>query len=166
MWQTGDPSLGKWVKADNDDYQCGMPRVRGTQMLFTLIEDTERIFMRQERSKPFNSSGELLRLEQGRTYTFSFHYVDGTPGGSAPGMGGDADARSLIWQIHGYPEFGTPCTTLNFFNGGKIGGPQQWALGTCNARGESLMGKVQPVWTGTYTPGRNRRLEDHRSCLQ
>ena len=59
-------------------------------------------------------------------------------------MGLDRDARSLIWQIHGYNESDTPCTSLNFVNGQRnLTGLQRWGLLTCAGL----------VWTGTYTPG-------------
>lgn len=59
-------------------------------------------------------------------------------------MGRDSDARSLIWQIHGYNEPDSPCTGLLFVNGPhNLGGPQMWGLATCAGL----------VWTGTYTPG-------------
>ncbi len=92
----------------------------------------------------------MIRLSAGSTYTWTFTYLDGIPQQKIAGMGEDVNADSLIWQIHGYEETNTPCTTLNFQNGTQgLGGPQMWAFHDCNGI----------VWTGTYTPGETDRWE-------
>ncbi len=98
----------------------------------------------RNQANPLTSTGSTLRLVDGGTYTWTFNYADGKATGGGPGMGSDKDARSLIWQIHGYNEPDTPCTSLNFINGTTgMGGAQRWALMTC--AGE--------VWSGAYTAG-------------
>lgn len=97
----------------------------------------------RNQANPLTSSGSLVRLADGATYTWTFNYHDGKPTGGV-GMGRDTDARSLIWQIHGYQETDSPCTSLEFVNGPyDTGGPQRWGLTTCSGL----------VWTGSYTAG-------------
>ncbi len=128
IWKAGDATLGKWTTANT--YQCGNPVNSGTTFTFGLSLSGTSCGRNQ--ANPLTSSGSTVRLADGGTYTWSFNYVDGTPSGGGPGMGSDNDARSLIWQIHGYNEPDTPCTSLNFVNGTKdTGGPQMWALMTC-----------------------------------
>ena len=65
-------------------------------------------------------------------------------------MGDDhGEAQSVVWQIHGDTESGTPCTQLGFGNtptNSGSGQPQQWLIDDC---GSSLS---FPFWTGVYTP--------------
>ena len=138
IWKAGDPTLGKWVTSTT--YQCGTPQDSGTSFTFKLVKNGTSCGRNQ--ASPTTSSGTLSRLTDGKTYTWTFHYIDGTPSGAQPGMGYDRDARSLIWQIHPY-DGGNPCTSLNFDNGGTVGAPQQWYISDCNGI----------VWRGSYTPG-------------
>lgn len=145
LWKAGDPTLGKWVVANT--YQCGTPVNSGTTFTFNLAQSGTNCG--RNMANPTTSSGALETLTDGATYTWSFHYVDGKPDGTGPGMGLDtgSDPEALIWQIHGLNENDTPCTSLNFLNGsyysGSLGAGQQWALMTC----------AGPVWYGKYTPG-------------
>ncbi|HET9730509.1 MAG TPA: hypothetical protein VFR41_13845 [Acidimicrobiia bacterium] len=110
----------------------------GTQFEFTLVQNGQLCGRNQ--ASPLAPSGTLFFLTPGTTYTWTWHEIDGPP----PGMGPDQDAQSLVWQIHGYDEPDTPCTSLNFVNGAnQLGGPQMWAFFTCAGL----------VWTGTYSPG-------------
>lgn len=88
------------------------------------------------------SNGNNFRLTDGRTYTWTFHYIDGKPTGSGPGMGTDRDARSLIWQMHDYGASGASAS-LGFANDSS--GKQIWDF--------SLGGTPLYVWTGSYTQG-------------
>jgi hypothetical protein len=89
-------------------------------------------------------------LTPGKTYTWTFHYTDGTPSDGAPGMGEDSgNAESGIWQMHDYGGGGT-CTNgslaLSFVNNPYPGGPQVWAVETA--------GSFVPIpgSGGAYTP--------------
>jgi Concanavalin A-like lectin/glucanases superfamily len=137
VWKAGDPSLGKW--AVSNTYQCGTPVNTGSSFTFNLVQNGTNCGRNQ--ASPNDSSG-MSRLTDGQTYTWTFHYIDGKPDGSAPGMGYDVDARSLIWQIHPYAG-GNPCVGLDFDNGGVVGQPQQWSIGNCSGN----------VWRGSYKPG-------------
>ena len=140
VWKAGDPYLGKWTTSNSN--QCGHPSNSSTTFAFTLNRYGTECGRNQ--ANPINGDGTFLRLSDGATYTWTFNYFDGKPGTRAIGMGVDRDARALIWQIHGYLEYDSPCTSLEFVNGPhNTGGPQRWGLGTCSGL----------VWTGTYTPG-------------
>lgn len=102
---------------------------------------------------PLDSSGGLERISQGRDYTFSFHYFDGTASHSGPGMGEDKGvADSLIFQVHpinapgGVGDLGL---RLNFIdNTDDIGdGNEHWAVYGPECSGDKIM------WHGDYTPG-------------
>ena len=138
IWKAGDANLGHWSVANT--YQCGAPVAAGTSFTFALAQSGTTCARNQ--AQPTDSAGNASRLADGAQYTLSFHYVDGTPTGAAPGMGFDADARSLIFQIHPFTG-GNPCVGLGFWNGGVVGAPQQWQLTNCNGG----------VWSGNYTPG-------------
>jgi hypothetical protein len=140
IWRAGDANLGKWITANT--YQCGNPVNNGTTFTFNLTRSGTNCG--RNMANPVDGSGNLIRLADGATYTWTFNYIDGKPDGSGPGMGSDTDARSLIWQIHGYNEPDSPCTGLTFVNGpSNMGGPQMWGFSTCNGL----------VWTGNYTAG-------------
>ena len=144
LWKAGDASLGKWVTANT--YQCGTPQNTGTTFTFNFSQSGTSCGRNQ--ANPVTSSGSLITLNDDSTYTWSFHYIDGKPDGTGPGMADTgSDPEALIWQIHGLNEGDTPCTSLNFVNGsyysGSLGAGQQWALMTC----------AGPVWYGKYTPG-------------
>jgi hypothetical protein len=144
IWKAGSSALGKWEKATDD--QCGLPAASGAAFTFALTQDTAKFSCARNMANLLDPSGDdLLGLDDGHRYTFSFRFVD-------LGMA-DADARSLIWQIHGHPEPHTPCTSLNLYNEDGVGSAQRWALGTCDAAGVSQMGENKPVWTGAFTPG-------------
>ena len=87
------------------------------------------------------STGNISRLNYGQQYTWTFHYIDGTPSGG-PGMGYDRDARSLIWQIAPYAT-GSTCTQFWLDNGGYVGNPEQWDFKVCG----------NTVWSGPYKAG-------------
>lgn len=143
LWQAGSPTMGHWVAANT--YQCGIPVVSGSRFTFALAQRGTSCGRNQ--ANPTTDSGDLVRLSDGQTYVWTFRFIDGIP--PAPG-GGMADAgpnpEALIWQIHGYREFGTPCTSLNFANGAYYAGQasgQEWAFMTCRGA----------VWFGRYVPG-------------
>jgi hypothetical protein len=145
IWKAGDPTLGKWIVGNT--YQCGTPVNTGSTFTFNLVKNGTNCGRNQ--MLPVTSSGSTVYLTDGKTYTWSFHYVDGKPDGTGPGMGQDtgSDPESLIWQIHGNTEPDTPCTSLNFLNGsyysGSLGAGQQWGFMTCSG----------VHWYGKYTPG-------------
>lgn len=140
VWRAGDSILGKWTISNSN--QCGYPANSSTTFSFTLNRSGTSCGRNQ--ANPTNSDGSLVRLTEGTTYTWTFNYYDGKPSTHVIGMGVDSDARSLIWQIHGYLENDPPCTQLMFVNGSNnAGGPQRWGLQTCAGL----------VWTGSYTPG-------------
>ena len=138
VWQAGNAALGHWVTSNT--YQCGNPVNNGTSFTFNLQQNGTNCGRNQ--ASPTDASGNLFRLQDGRQYTWTFHYIDGTPSGTAPGMGYDRDARSLIFQVHPYGG-GGPCVGLAFYNGGVVGQAQQWLLTSCSGN----------VWSGSYTPG-------------
>jgi len=166
LWQQGNPTLGHWYNANT--YQCGGPNgttVNGGPsqqsngaVYFVLGVNGTQCGRDQLLPSP-NNDGNPMYLANGAWYTWVFHYVDGSPNGSAPGMGLDtgADPDSLIWQIHGATEPGAPCTRIDFvnpkyynaasFNGGK----QSWAVFDCNYPNAS--GHVVPGSMQVYTPG-------------
>lgn len=140
VWKAGDPVLGKWTRSNTN--QCGTPVLSAATFAFTLNRSGTTCSRNQV--NPLNSSDSLSRLVDGATYTWAFDYYDGKSNDTGPGMGLDRDARSLIWQIHGYMESDSPCTGLVFVNGPQnVGGPQMWGLYTCAGL----------VWTGTYHAG-------------
>lgn len=112
--------------------------------MFTFTLNKSGTSCGRNQANPLTPSGSLVRLTNGATYTWTFNYVDGKPSGAGPGMGGDSDARSLVWQIHGYNEPDSPCTGLIFINGtNNLGVGQHWGFTTCAGL----------VWNGTYKPG-------------
>ncbi|TAM77960.1 hypothetical protein EPN44_01990 [bacterium] len=142
MWKAGDATYGHWITANT--YQCGNPVQSGTQFTMSLSQGPAPGggYCGRNQANPTDSSGSMIRLNFGQQYTWTFHYIDGTPADAAPGMGYDKDARSLIWQINPYAT-GSTCTQFWIDNGGVIGGPQQWDFKSCGVS----------VWRGTYTPG-------------
>ena len=121
-------------------YQCGNPVQSGASFSFNLVQNGTNCGRNQ--ANPVDASGNMIRLTDGAQYTWTFHYVDGTQTGAAPGMGFDADARSLILQVH--PNGGgNACFQLGFNNGGIVGAPQQWYLQNCSGT----------IWQGSYKPG-------------
>ena len=148
LWREGDATLGKWELGTSG--QCGSPVVSGASMQFNLDSNpgnnTTSTCYRNIVLADTSSSSTLL-LTPGTTYTFSWHYIDGTAtdapaSGATGGMGYDRDARGLIFQIHQFN--GGVCLGLDFDNGGVIGGTQQWHLSDCGG----------DVWRSTaYTPG-------------
>jgi hypothetical protein len=142
IWKAGDPVLGNW--AVSNTYQCGTPVNTGATFTFNLIRNGTNCGRNQATPLHNANPNEMFFLADGSTFTWEFDYIDGTPTGAAPGMGLDTDARSLIWQIHGYNEQGSPCTGLTFMNGPDgVSSPQMWGLGDCSGT----------VWVGTYKPG-------------
>jgi hypothetical protein len=141
VWQAGDGTLGRWTDATT--YQCGSPVQSGSQFSFVLKQSGTSCGRNQV--QPLAANGTLSTLAQGGTYTWKFNYVDGSPDGAGPGMGGDTEAQSLIWQIHGTGQTGTPCTELAF--GNAESGAQVWELTTC------AHGLGSPYWTGSYKAG-------------
>lgn len=144
VWQAGSPTLGKWEVANT--YQCGEPILTGSSFYFDLKQDGTKCGRNQ--MLPLTSSGATFQLTPGRTYTWTFDYIDGNP--HAPGMGNDTgEAQSVVWQIHGNDEPDTPCTQLGFGNSPANSGsgqPQQWLMDDCAS---SLS---NPFWVGVYTP--------------
>lgn len=138
VWQAGNAQLGRWAKSNT--YQCGSPAVSGATFNFTLSRSGTSCGRNQ--ASPMDANGNNSRLTDGRQYTWSFRYVDGTSAGSRPGMGYDRDARSSIFQVHAYGG-GNACTGLGFYNGGVVGAAQKWYLSTCSGY----------VWSGSYTAG-------------
>jgi hypothetical protein len=143
VWKAGDPALGRWTTANTN--QCGQPVQNRSQFSFNLRQNGQSCGRNQ--MLPLDAGGDLVRLVDGRTYTWTFHYIDGTPSGAAPGMGLDSGSNpdSSIWQIHGYTQRDSPCTGLPFVNGAYYPGQtagQEWSFTTCNGN----------VWFGKYTP--------------
>jgi hypothetical protein len=141
LWQAGSATLGRW--SDATTYQCGSPQQSGGQLQFTLVQSGTSCGRNQ--AQPENADGSLSTLTDGRQYAWTFHYIDGLVTAPGPGMGVDAEAQSLIWQIHGTGATGTPCAQLGF--GNAANGAQVWQLTDC------ANGLSNPYWTGTYTPG-------------
>jgi hypothetical protein len=130
--------------------QCGSPVRTGSSFTFNLKLDGTNCGRNQ--AMPIGNGGSgVFILNPGKVYTWTFHYVDGTPNGGAPGMGTDrGEAQSLIWQMHNYASCSSPQTTpsLGFANNGNgIGsGPQTWVW--ASGAGNRLYS-----WAGPYTPG-------------
>jgi len=144
VWQAGNTTKGRWIVANT--YQCGTPVVSGSRFTFVLTRDGTSCGRNQ--ANPTTDSGGLVRLDDGQTYVWTFGFVDGAESGGGAGMGPDPgpNPEALIWQIHGYREFDTPCTSLNFVNGAYYPGQapgQEWAFMTCKGA----------VWFGRYVPG-------------
>lgn len=133
VWKAG---TSNWKPSTSG--QCGTPVLAGTTFTFALAIDGTNCIRNQV--DPLDPDGSTLLLTNGRVYTWTWHETDGPP----PGMGPDADARSLVWQIHGYIERDSPCTGLTFINGpDQVSKPQLWGFSTCAGL----------VWSGAYTPG-------------
>ena len=137
LWQAGTAGKDGWRNAS--DGQCGSPAIDGDRFEFTLAQSGSNCLRNQ--AQPTDSTGDDFRLTDGQQYTWTFHYSDGIAG-STGGMGYDRDARSSIFQIHPY-RGGDACVGLDFYNGGVVGGPQQWLLTSCSGN----------VWSGSYKPG-------------
>jgi hypothetical protein len=144
VWRAGDPQLGRWIPAST--YQCGMPSVDRSAFAFMLKRNGDSCGRNQ--ANPVDADGDLVRLAEGSTYEWTFTYEDRISG-STSGMGPDARAQALIFQIHGMRERGTPCTALGFGNGED--GAQVWTLTSC------ANGVGHPYWTGSYVPGERDR---------
>lgn len=146
VWKAGDPLLGRWKTANT--HQCGDPVLTGASFYFHLKQDGTNCGRNQ--MLPLTSSGSTFQLAPGHVYTWVFDYIDGNANGQPPGMGNDRGvAQSVVWQIHGYNEVGTPCTQLGFGNtppNSTAGQPQRWLIDDC---GSSLSA---PFWTGAYEP--------------
>lgn len=143
VWQAGSATIGNWERAD-DGFQCGSPVQTGTTLVMNLTKQG-RHCDRNQATALRGTTGELLFLTLGKQYTWTWHEVDGKIDASAPGMGADTYADSLVWEIHGLGERDAPCAQLGFYNDGGQGGQQRWHLTTCS--------NPSTVWTGTYTPG-------------
>lgn len=105
-------------------------------------------------------------LNDGHTYTWTFDYVD-----SPVGMGPDAQAQSLIFQIHSYGACtgACVCPTISFANStlpftpmpspgtpwGGGTGPQAWALTQCTG---GVNGNGWYI-NAPYTPGETSHWE-------
>ncbi|MGB6985468.1 MAG: heparin lyase I family protein [Candidatus Aquilonibacter sp.] len=144
VWQAGSPTMGRWVVANT--YQCGIPVVSGARFTFALTQKDTSCGRNQ--ANPTTVSGDLVRLSDGATYMWRFRFIDGVASAGSGGMGPDSgpNPEALIWQIHGYREPDTPCTSLNFANGAYYAGQmpgQEWAFMTCRGA----------VWFGRYLPG-------------
>ncbi len=137
LWQAGSPGKDGWRTAS--DGQCGAPSLDGDKFVFALQQSGMNCVRNQV--QPTDATGDDYRLADGQQFTWMFHFKDGTAS-SRQGMGYDRDARGSIFQIHPY-RGGDSCVGLDFFNGGVVGGPQQWLLTNCSGN----------VWTGPYTPG-------------
>ncbi|HEX4014051.1 MAG TPA: hypothetical protein VHX17_09215 [Candidatus Cybelea sp.] len=152
VWRAGDPVLGKWQTANTQ--QCGKPVATGASFFFNLKQDGTNCGRNQ--MLPLTPSGSLFQLTPGHVYTWVFDYIDGDANGKPPGMGNDGGvAQSVVWQIHGYNEPGTPCTQLGFGNtppNSAAGQPQRWLIDDC---GSSLSA---PFWTGPYAPQETDRF--------
>jgi hypothetical protein len=153
LWQAGNAALGKWVVANT--HQCGIPVQKGATFTFALSRsqtNCDELPPGRNMANPVGGNsacGSAWCLTSGHTYTWTFHYIDGTPSGQAPGMGEDKYAESGIWQMHDYGSGGGACTNgslaLSFVNS-PFGGPQVWAVETA--------GKFIPIpgSGGAYTP--------------
>lgn len=142
VWQAGSPTLGRWVAANSG--QCGTPVQNGREFRFTLVQAGTGCGRNQ--ANPLDRDGGMFLLAPGKTYTWTWHETDGPP----PGMGRDAQAESLVWQIHGLTEPHTPCARLGFINGpDQVSAPQMWGFFTCS--GSSTESTL--VWSGAYVPG-------------
>jgi hypothetical protein len=146
VWRAGDPQIGKWKVASAS--QCGTPvnlrRLFVFSLSYTVVNGGGTCMRNQ--ANPLDSDGDAFYLHDGIKYTWTFRFVDGSPYiARAPAMGPDHDARSLIWQIHGNIETGSPCTALTFTNGDDnvTYDNQMWGFSTCNG----------VVWHGRYLPG-------------
>jgi hypothetical protein len=137
IWKAGDPNLGRWVVANT--YQCGSALQSGTQFSFLLSRNGTSCG-RNQANPTIDVYGDLVRLQQGRQYTWTFHYIDGTPIGGVPRMGPDNSASSLIWQIHDFNASGSGAS-LGFTN--NAAGAQVWYLSSGSGY----------QWEGAYTPG-------------
>ena len=143
VWRAGDPTLGKWIEANSG--QCGKPLNHGNRFVFSLAYSPANDCMRNQ-ANPLDAGGSMVYLREGTRYTWTFRFIDGTPYiANAARVGPDRDARSLIWQIHGNIESGSPCTALRFTNGDDdlTYNEQRWGFSTCNGT----------VWHGKYSPG-------------
>ena len=141
IWQAGSATIGRWIAANT--HQCGTPVQNGSEFRFTLVQQGTECGRNQ--ANPVDAGGGLILLTPGATYAWTWHEIDGPP----PGMGRDAQAESLIWQIHGLHEPHTPCARLGFINGpDQVSTPQMWGFFTCGSNRESTL-----VWSGAYTPG-------------
>ncbi|GAC1607118.1 MAG: hypothetical protein NVS3B3_09270 [Aquirhabdus sp.] len=143
LWVAGgDVNLGRWINANT--FQCGSPVQDGASFTFSLRYAADGSCGRNQAQPIDPVTNDVLRLQVDHQATFSFHYIDGKPDGSGPGMGYDKDARSLVWQMHPYGGGGPQCGIgLLLSNGGQIGGAQVWQINNCNG----------VIWTGDYTPG-------------
>jgi hypothetical protein len=145
-WKAGDSVLGRWTVANT--YQCGTPVANGTSFTFNLTYAPDGSCGRNQ-MLPMGTNGEIFQLQEGRTYTWTFHYIDGKPDGSGPGMGDSGVPDSLIWQVHPYSgPSGTLGVRLNFIDGRDgVSKPQMWGFYAPQSEGTLLW------WTGSYTPG-------------
>ena len=141
VWRAGDDERGRWGVATT--LQCGRPVQSGSRFVMAFSQGHAPGGGRcgRNQANPLEANtGNVVRLDYGRQYTWTFVYIDGTPGGG-PGMGYDRDARSLIWQIAPYVT-GSDCTQLWLDNGGVVGHPEEWDLKVCG----------RTVYHGKYTP--------------
>jgi hypothetical protein len=117
-----------------------MPSASGSTFTFNLVQNGSNCGRNQAMPESAPGMGDFP-LTLGKTYTWTFTYVDGTPSGGGPGMGADTEAQSLIFQIHDIG-CGNGGFALGFNNASN--GAQQWAV--------SMPGPVY-LWNGPYTPG-------------
>jgi hypothetical protein len=145
VWQAGSPTLGNWVVSNT--YQCGAPSVSGSTFTFKLVQNGTNCGRNQAMPEAARGLG-YFPLTLGKTYTWTFNYVDGTPSGGGPGMGSDTNADSLIFQIHGYSGCANQGGVALGLNNATTGSAstERWYLSAMNG------GNPVDRWTGAYTP--------------
>jgi hypothetical protein len=148
VWQAGDPILGQWIAGNTG--QCGSPVQSASQITFTLQQQGTDCTRNQ--LTPLNADSTMSTLSPGHTYAWTFTYIDGTPSDAPPGMGPDADARSLIWQIHTSQGWTNKnCMQLGFWNNEQPGTAQQWYFyGTCDGDSAAFSMPYTPQETDSF----------------
>lgn len=127
--------------------QCGSPTVSGGTFSFALSQSSGSCYRNQ--AQPTYGGYSSAYLTEGATYQWSFTYRDSDANGAAPGMGPDADARSLVWQVHPNTCSCTPCTTLNFVNGPNgVSSPEYWGFYDCASGSTNVL-----KWSAPYVAG-------------
>jgi hypothetical protein len=113
VWKAGDQVLGRWKVANTN--QCGRPVQNGSQFSFILAQYGQNCTRNQ--ILPLDADGDLFRLVDGHTYTWTFETVVNL--GYVP---------TLVWQIHP-PNNGPQCSNIpaTSLNSGPYGSGVAWS---------------------------------------
>lgn len=131
IWQTGHPTLGKYVLPAPEDGQCAGvgPTITGNDASFTVKRNTNKTYVyhgvtypgastcwRNQMNPIDPNTGTNVMLDLGSKYRFTFQTVVTLNGNygyqNLPSGGIGVDIPAIVWQTHDYGGNGEPCASL------------------------------------------------------